>query len=148
MTDIKKLNDDFSVAGQVTPDDLKQAATEGFKSVLNLRSPAETGVLSDEQQQAEALGLDYTNAPIAPTNDHDDAIDQVLWELDNLPKPVLVHCGLGARAGAIALISTAVSNGWTLEELTAKANELGVPLEQAFLKQFIQKTFGDQSRST
>ena len=51
----------LSAAGQPTPEELKQAAQEGFKSVLNLRSPDEPGFLSDEQQQAQAAGLQYAN---------------------------------------------------------------------------------------
>jgi len=47
---IRKINDELTIAGQVTPEQLQQVAQEGFKSVLNLRSPDEEGFLSNEQQ--------------------------------------------------------------------------------------------------
>lgn len=34
MTEAKKISDRFSAGGQPTPEDLKQIADEGFKSVV------------------------------------------------------------------------------------------------------------------
>ncbi|WP_199333683.1 sulfur transferase domain-containing protein [Oculatella sp. FACHB-28] len=38
MGEPKRVSDELSIAGQVTPEQLQQAAAAGFKSVLNLRS--------------------------------------------------------------------------------------------------------------
>ncbi len=57
MGNAKRVSEQLSAAGQLTPDQLQQAEQQGFKSVLNLRSPGEAGYLSDEQQQSEAAGL-------------------------------------------------------------------------------------------
>ena len=137
MTNIKKVSDELSIAGQVTPDRLQQVAQDGFKSVLNLRSPDEPGFLSDEWQQAEALGLQYANIPLRPSEANQELTKQAIQELDNLPKPVLIHCAAGARAGGIALIATGIQAGLTYEEITAKAGELGISLEQPHLKEFL-----------
>lgn len=48
MTDAKKISDEVSAGGQPTPEDLKQLADEGFKSVVNLRSLDEAGALADQ----------------------------------------------------------------------------------------------------
>ncbi|MEH1893400.1 MAG: sulfur transferase domain-containing protein [Nostoc sp.] len=64
LSHIKKVSEDLSAAGQLTSRELKQAAEEGFKSVLNLPFPNEAGFLNDEQQQAQAAGLQYTNVPL------------------------------------------------------------------------------------
>lgn len=53
MENAKKVNDQITVAGQVTLEQLQQAAAEGFESVLNLRSPDEEGFWQDEQQATE-----------------------------------------------------------------------------------------------
>ncbi|MGM3306588.1 hypothetical protein ACSQ6I_11525 [Anabaena sp. WFMT] len=45
-------------AEQISSEQLQELATVGFKSVLNLRSPDETGFLDDEQQQAETTALE------------------------------------------------------------------------------------------
>jgi len=35
MRAIRKINDELTIIGQVTPEQLQQVAQEGFKSVLN-----------------------------------------------------------------------------------------------------------------
>ncbi|BAZ50608.1 hypothetical protein NIES4103_32250 [Nostoc sp. NIES-4103] len=137
MSNTKKVSDNLSVTGQVTPEQLQQAAQEGFKSVLNLRSPNEAGFLSDEQQQAQAVGLQYANVPLKPSEPNQQLTELAIQEIENLPKPVLIHCAAGARAGGIALIVTAIHQGLNYEQITQKATELGLNLEQPHLKQFL-----------
>ncbi|WP_392482334.1 beta-lactamase hydrolase domain-containing protein [Nostoc sp. C110] len=141
MSNTKKVSEDLSAAGQPTPKDLKQAAQEGFKSVLNLRSPDEPGFLSDEQQQAQVAGLQYANIPLKPSEANQELTDAAIQEIENLPKPILIHCAAGARAGGIALISNAISEGLTYEEISQKAQELGLNLEQPHLKQFLLEKY-------
>ncbi|MBE8990920.1 beta-lactamase hydrolase domain-containing protein [Nostoc sp. LEGE 12450] len=141
MSNTKKVSEDLSAAGQPTPEELKQAAQEGFKSVLNLRSPDESGFLSDEQQQAQAAGLQYANIPLKPSEANQELTEAAIQEIENLPKPILIHCAAGARAGGIALISNAISEGLTYEEISQKAQELGFNLEQPHLKQFLLEKY-------
>jgi uncharacterized protein (TIGR01244 family) len=141
MSNTKKVSEDLSAAGQPTPEELKQAAQEGFKSVLNLRSPDEPGFLSDEQQQAQAAGLQYANIPLKPSEENQELTEAAIQEIENLPKPILIHCAAGARAGGIALISNAISEGLTYEEISQKAQELGFNLEQPHLKQFLLEKY-------
>jgi uncharacterized protein (TIGR01244 family) len=137
MTNTKKISDDLSAAGQLTPEQLQQAASDGFKSVINLRSPDEQGFLSDEQQQAEAAGLKYANIPLKPTEANHELTKAALAEIADLPKPILIHCAAGARASGIALIANAIQEGLTYEQITQKAADLGISLEQPHLKQFL-----------
>nr|WP_260676019.1 MULTISPECIES: sulfur transferase domain-containing protein [Nostocales] len=133
------MSEELSSAGQVTPQQLQQAAQEGFKSVLNLRSPHEQGFLNDEQQQALSAGLNYVNVALNPSESNQELVEKAIWVIENLPKPVLIHCAAGARATAIALIATASQQKLTPEEIKLKAEELGLNLEQPHLKQFIQQ---------
>lgn len=141
MSNTKKVSDDLSAAGQLTSEELKQAAQKGFKSVLNLRSPDEAGFLSDEQQQAQAAGLQYANIPLKPSEANQEQTELAIQEIENLPKPILIHCAAGARAGSIALIANAISEGLTYEEISQKAQELGLNLEQPHLKQFLLEKY-------
>ncbi|MBD2567949.1 beta-lactamase hydrolase domain-containing protein [Anabaena lutea] len=141
MTDFKKVNDDLSVAGQISSEELRELAIEGFKSILNLRDPDENGFFADEQQQAEIVGLEYANVPLNPKEPNQELTTAAIQEIDNLPKPILIHCAGGARAGGIALIAEAIQAGLTYEEIAQKANELGINLEQPHLKQFLLEKF-------
>lgn len=133
----KPISDDFSADGQVSSQDLQHAADTGFKSVLNLRSPDEPGFLADEQQLAESAGLAYAHVPLNPKQAEEGAIANALAALENLPQPTLIHCAAGARAGAIAVIATALKAGLTSEATVAKAQEAGLSLEQPHLQQFL-----------
>ncbi|NJL22542.1 MAG: phosphatase [Leptolyngbyaceae cyanobacterium SM1_3_5] len=142
MSDLQKVSDQFSAAGQVSPNTLSQAAQAGFQLVLNLRSPDESGVLPDEPQEVAASELHYTNVPLTNTNPSAVEVEKVLEAIESLPKPVLVQCGAGLRAGAIALLAAAIEEGLTPAEIEAKAAELGLseqPHLQQYLEQFVQK---------
>lgn len=138
MSDRKKVSDEFSTGGQPTPETLQNLEKEGFKSIVNLRSPDETGVLSDEQQQAEALGLKYVNVPLNPKEANEQLVGKVLLELEALPTPTFLHCGAGARADALALIALATQQKLSREEVLVKAKALGINLEQPHLKHFLE----------
>ncbi|MFB2773032.1 beta-lactamase hydrolase domain-containing protein [Pelatocladus sp. BLCC-F211] len=144
MENVKKINDELVVAGQVTSEQLQQAATEGFKSVLNLRSPDEQGFLHDEQQQAESLGLEYMNIPVKVAELSEELTTEILKKIDNLPKPALIHCGVGMRAGAMALMNVATRQGMTSEQAFDKAGQIGFdcsayPQMKEFFKNYVEK---------
>ena len=120
-----KLSEDVTVAGQVTGEDVRQVAREGFRSVLNLRAPEEEGVLSDEQEQSESAGLTYVNIPVRKQEINDAAATRILAAIDDLPKPALVHCGTGMRAGAMAFMHRATRQGLSAEEAMTRAHRLG-----------------------
>ncbi len=138
MSDVKKVSDEFSAGGQPTPETLKQLADEGYKSVVNLRSPNETGVLADEQQQAKAVGLEYVNVPLKTNSANDNLTATVLSELEELSTPVYFHCGAGGRASALALIAFATQQKLNREKILARAKELDINPDQPHLKQFLE----------
>jgi uncharacterized protein (TIGR01244 family) len=144
MENIKKVNHEFAVAGQITPEQLEQAASEGFKSVLNLRSPSEEGFLKDEQQQAEALGLHYVNIPVKASELSEELTSEILEQIDELPKPALIHCGTAMRAGAMTLMNVATRQGMTSEQAFEKAGQIGFdcsayPQMKEFFKNYVDK---------
>ncbi len=137
MDNVRKISDELSAAGQLTPEELQQAAAKGFKSVVNLRSPEEAGFRSNEQQEAEAAGLHYVNVPFKSTEAGDGLTGKVLEELEGLPGPILLHCAAGSRASALALIALATGEKLSHEQVLHKAQELGLNLDQPHLKQFL-----------
>lgn len=125
MINALQINEHLTTTGQVIPEQLKQAVQEGFKSVLNLRSPDELGFSTDEQQVAEALGLYYVNVPLKLEAVDEALITKVLAELDRIPKPAVVHCAASLRSTVIALLSVAIQEGLTPEQTLARAKNLG-----------------------
>lgn len=138
MGEIKKVSDEFSSGGQPSAEALKQLANQGYKSVVNLRSPNETGSLPDEQEQAEANGLQYANIPLNSNEADETLTEKVLSVVEELPTPIYFHCGAGARGGALALIALATQQQLSREAVIEKAKELEISLEQPHLKQFLE----------
>jgi len=125
MNNLRELNQELAIAGQLTPSELQEAAHSGFKSVLNLRHPSEEGFLSNEQQLAEANGLIYMNIPVNSDHINDELTTSVLQQVDELPKPLLVHCKSGMRAGAMTLMQFATRNSMTAQEAFEVADRIG-----------------------
>jgi uncharacterized protein (TIGR01244 family) len=142
VENVKKINEQLTVAGQLTPEQLQQAAEEGYKSVLNLRSPDEGGFLSDEGQLAEALGLQYVNIPVKPSEMNDELTGKVLQQIDQLPKPALIHCASGMRAGVMAFMNVATREGMTPQRVFDLAHQVGFncdanPQMKQFFEQYV-----------
>ncbi|MBD2234737.1 beta-lactamase hydrolase domain-containing protein [Phormidium tenue] len=144
MTDpIRPVNDDYSSAGQLTPEQIQQAAQQEFQAVLNLRSPHEPGTLPDEAEQVAAAGLGYAQAPVSPTTPEGESLAAALAALDGLPKPVLIHCRGGGRATAVALIAIATQDQLSRDAFLEQATAHGLGPEQPQIQQFLRDYYGD-----
>ena len=51
-------------AGQPSAEELRQAAAEGFRTVINLRAPGEEGELPGEEELVRSTGMNYVAIPI------------------------------------------------------------------------------------
>lgn len=139
MENIKKISSDLTVGGQLTPEQFQQAAQSGFNSVLNLRSSDEQGFMTSEQQLVESAGLQYKNIPVKPNAISEELTTEVLKQIDDLPKPALIHCASGMRAGAMAFMHLATRQGLTPEQVFSKAAEAGFDCNaNPQLKQFLE----------
>ncbi|BDI20780.1 hypothetical protein ANSO36C_65820 (plasmid) [Nostoc cf. commune SO-36] len=148
MENVKKINNELTVAGQVTSEQLQQAVNEGYKSVLNLRSPDEQGFISNEQQQAQALGLHYVNIPVKPNEISDELTTEVLEQIDQLPKPALIHCASTMRAGLMAFMNVATRQGMTPEQVFEKAAAAGFDCSaNPQMKQFLEHYVSTHSQA-
>ena len=91
----------ITTAGQPSGQQFAAAAASGFKSVIDLRGPQEDRGM-DEKASVEALGMSYVNLPVegagGVTYGNAAVLDKLLAEL---PRPVLIHCSTGNRAGAL-----------------------------------------------
>ena len=137
--DGNKISDDVTVMGQVNAEELQQAKAEGFRSVLNLRAPEEEGILPNEKETAEDAGLFYRNIPVRKEEITDELTTQILAEIDTLPKPALIHCSKGMRAGAMAFMHMATRHGMTANQAMEKAQSQGFDCNsEPQLKQFFE----------
>jgi protein tyrosine phosphatase (PTP) superfamily phosphohydrolase (DUF442 family) len=121
---VRKINDELAIAGSVTFNELRQVTEEGYKSVLNLRSPHYFS--NDEQQQVERSGLCYVSLPIDAKVMNPEVALRILNQIDQLPKPILVCCNNATLAAAMVLMHITISQGQPLQQAFQRAEELGL----------------------
>lgn len=126
METIRKINDELAIAGQISPDQLPQIVGEGFRSILNLRSPEEGTFELSEEVKAELFGLNYVNFPLNFDNLHEDTILRTFKLINELTKPLLVHCDTGIRSALIVLIYITMQQGATPKQAFRQAESLGL----------------------
>lgn len=126
MDTVREITNELAIAGQPTFDELQQLAEDGYRSVVNLRSPDETGFLEEERQKIEYLGLRYVNFPIQIRNLNLDHLIPVIQTLVSLPKPTLVHCDNGIRSSIVVLVQIAIEQGIRAEDALQHVEKLGL----------------------
>lgn len=93
--------------GQVTQEQLAEAAAAGYRTVVSLRMPEELQEW-DEPSTVEGLGMRFVSLPIAGaegiTPENAKKLAALLDEKEL--RPMVLHCGSGNRIGALfALIA-------------------------------------------
>jgi len=126
METIRKINDELAIAGQIMPEQFLYLAEEGFRSILNLRSPKEKGFLDEEEQKVKLLALDYINLPMTLENINDEVLLNTFKQINELPKPMLVHCDTGIRSALIVLMYITMQHGATPRQAFHQAQNLGL----------------------
>jgi uncharacterized protein (TIGR01244 family) len=102
--DIRQIDDEYSVSGQITLEDLDQIKAMGFKSIVCHRpdqeSPDQTP-FSVIAARAKELGLETAQVPVGPMGVTEEAVQGMVDALDEFPRPMLGYCRSGARSTAI-----------------------------------------------
>lgn len=102
---LRPVADDVSVAPQLSPAAMAEAAAAGFRSVVNNRPDFEHGAdqpaSSDIEAAARAAGLEYRHLPVAGNYQSPEQIAAFARLLRELPKPILAFCRSGARSARL-----------------------------------------------
>jgi len=101
-----RVGDDFFIAGQPTPDALREMKKLGVTTVINLRMPQEmTRIGFDEPKLIEELGLKYVYIPMRGGEGENSYSPQTLRKFADAMKAadgkVLLHCTIAWRASHI-----------------------------------------------
>ncbi len=102
--DVRKLADDFSVAGQISTDDIAAIAQAGYKTILCNRPDLEAfdqPAFHAIEQAAVAAGLRTAFIPVAGTGVTLENVAALASELERLPKPIFAYCRSGARSATL-----------------------------------------------
>jgi uncharacterized protein (TIGR01244 family) len=100
MADIRKVTDEFSVAPQITPQDVPAVARQGFVRLINNRPDGEAPgqpASTEMEAAARAAGLDYVFIPFVGRPTPEQARAQA-EAAESASGPVLAFCRSGTRS--------------------------------------------------
>jgi uncharacterized protein (TIGR01244 family) len=126
----RKLDENISVAGQITPADIANAAAQGFTFVINNRPDGEQPgqpSAAEIEAAAYAAGLGYRAIPITHAGFSENQVSAMRDALEAAPGPVLAFCRSGTRSTLVWALARA-RMGDNAEALQAKAEAAGYDL--------------------
>jgi uncharacterized protein (TIGR01244 family) len=99
----RQIAPDFSITGQISPEQIQAVADAGFKSIVCARPDNEEGgqpSFDSVAEAAAAAGIAIVHIPVSgPLGEGQIIRFHDAWE--KLPKPMLGYCRSGARAGSL-----------------------------------------------
>ena len=108
---VRAVAADVCVAPQLAPSAMAEAASAGFKSVVNNRPDFEHGpgqpTNAEMAAAAQAAGLQYRHLPVDGGWQSPEEIAAFAQLLRELPRPILAFCRSGARSTRLYQAATA-----------------------------------------
>lgn len=141
LLDIRKeysVFENILTAGQPTRADFELAAENGFKTVINLRSPGEIGSWN-ERKKIEALGMRYVTIPISGLDDFNinilNEINEVVFETVFEAKGfVLIHDSNANRIGALMALEAFFNHDMSVEEAVTLGKKSGMTTLEDYIR--------------
>lgn len=115
MASIRRINDQISVAPQIDPADVVEAARAGFTTIVNNRPDEEEAGQPEGaaiRAVAETLGLAYHAIPITHAGFSGPQVEAMRAVLSAAQGPLLAYCRSGTRS----------TNLWALAEASRGEN--------------------------
>jgi protein tyrosine phosphatase (PTP) superfamily phosphohydrolase (DUF442 family) len=114
ITNYRRVNDQISTSGQPTEEQLRAAAEEGFKTVINLATINPRYSLEDEMGLVQSLGMTYYHIPVEweqPQANDFAVFEKVMLQLP--PSKTIIHCAANFRATAFYSLYAMKHLGWS-----------------------------------
>jgi sulfide:quinone oxidoreductase len=123
---IRRVNEDISVADQITAEEVAEIAKAGYRSIICNRPNGETPDQPDYaaiEAAAEAAGLEIRWQPVVSGQVTDQNGVEFGTIIADLPKPILAYCRTGTRC--IALWSLSQAGKMPVDAIIEAAGEAG-----------------------
>lgn len=123
----RKIDDSISVAAQISPEDVAEAAKAGFTMIINNRpDEEEPGQPSGDaiREAARAAGLAYVAIPITHGGFSMNQVEAMQKALGEAGGPVLAFCRSGTRSCFCWALAKGTA-GEDPDELARKAGNAG-----------------------
>ena len=120
----RKLSDAFSASPQIDLANLAEAATQGFRLIVNNRPEGESEDQvsgAEIEAAARAAGMDYVAIPVTHAGFSEWQVEAMAEALGKAQGPVLAYCRAGTRSTLL----------WALAEASRGANPVRLASQAA-----------------
>jgi uncharacterized protein (TIGR01244 family) len=132
---MRQVTERLMISGALTAGQIRMLSEQQYRAVVDLRAdgePATAGLPPwEERELVTGLGMAYHQVPLGVgTFDRPTVmgVRRILRQTDGL---VVLHCGTGRRAAAVALIHLCCDGQRSLEESVARASAIGLDGREA-----------------
>lgn len=101
---LREIDNQVFVCGQITEDFVDELAHQGFKTIICNRPDDEEfnqPLFASIAQKAKSLGMSTFFIPVTPPNIENESIAAMKEALDHCEFPVLAYCKSGGRAATL-----------------------------------------------
>ncbi len=123
--DLRRITDDYSVAPQITVQDISAIAGSGFRSIMCNRPDGEDAgqaAYDEIARAAKEQGLEVRCVPIVSSGISPQDRKDFDTALRELPKPLLAYCRSGTRCTMLwTMVQMGRLDGEEILQLTSKA---------------------------
>ena len=124
--------------GQPSQAQLIEAKEKGYKTIISLRTRAETGEW-DEEKTVQGLGMKYISIPIGSANDLSSKNAKALISALSNPKdyPMMLHCASGNRIGALFAVDAGLNQHIAAEKALQIGRDSGMTRLEPVVKKIL-----------
>ncbi len=141
-TQMKQISAGIYVGPQPKAEEFEQLASQGIRTVINLRVSNEEDESLAPENEAKLVrnqGMEYVHLPVLTDQMRPEQVDDFRQFLAALERPVFVHCAKGTRAGAFAMMHCAVEQGWSGKETLQQAKQAGFECNHPEIQKFVEQ---------
>ncbi|MEQ8331874.1 TIGR01244 family sulfur transferase [Nisaea sp.] len=129
--DFKRISEIYAAKGQIFPQEMKELADLGFRTVINNRPDGEEAgqpVDAELKAAAEAAGLSYAYIPMTLPTLSPDLVKQHHAAIEASDGPVFAFCRSGTRSTILWALTQVCFHGKSISDVTSAAAEQGYDL--------------------
>lgn len=104
----KTISADYTVAGQISPEDVPAIAAEGFRTIVCNRPDGEAPdqpPFAEIEAAAKSAGLEFRYLPVVSGQITAEDVDAFRTAINQAPQPVFAYCRSGTRSQNLWLLA-------------------------------------------
>ena len=114
ISNYRRVNDQLVIGGQPNEEQVKSAADEGIRTVINMATFNPKTSLPDEEGLVRSLGMNYFHIPVDGENPKEsefDSFEKIFQQVSG--EKTLVHCHINLRVSAFYSLYAMKHLGWS-----------------------------------